>query len=134
MPANRTFGIVRRHRSDVARNIFTPHYLLGRRGFGKGDETMTHVVAEPCFDCKYTDCVVVCPVECFYEGEAMLFIHPEECIDCEACVPECPPQAIFHEDNLPAEWADYKALNAEMSPNCPVITERRDPMGPPIHK
>jgi ferredoxin len=100
----------------------------------KASAPMTHVVAEPCFNCKYTDCVVVCPVECFYEGEAMLFIHPEECIDCEACVPECPPQAIFHEDNLPAEWADYKALNAEMSPNCPVITERRDPMGPPIHK
>ena len=62
---------------------------------------MTHVVAEPCFNCKYTDCVVVCPVECFYEGEAILFIHPEECIDCEACVPECPVAAIFHEDNLP---------------------------------
>lgn len=93
---------------------------------------MTHVVAEPCFNCKYTDCVVVCPVECFYEGEAMLFIHPDECIDCEACVPECPPAAIFHEDNLPEQWADYKALNAEMSPECPSITERRDPMGPPI--
>ena len=51
---------------------------------------MTHVVAQPCFACKYTDCVVVCPVECFYEGEQMLYIHPEECIDCEACVPECP--------------------------------------------
>lgn len=93
---------------------------------------MTHVVAEPCFNCKYTDCVTVCPVECFYEGEAMLFIHPEECIDCEACVPECPPAAIFHQDNLPAEWSDYTALNAEMAPNCPVITERKDPMGPPI--
>ena len=48
---------------------------------------MTHVVAEPCFACKYTDCVVVCPVECFYEGEQMVYIHPDECIDCEACVP-----------------------------------------------
>lgn len=95
---------------------------------------MTHVVAEPCFNCKYTDCVVVCPVECFYEGEAMLFIHPDECIDCEACVPECPPAAIFHEDNLPAQWAEYKALNAEMAPTCPVITEKRDPMGPPIER
>jgi ferredoxin len=100
--------------------------------FGKVSLAMTHVVAEPCFNCKYTDCVTVCPVECFYEGEAMLFIHPEECIDCEACVPECPPAAIFHQDNLPAEWADYTALNAEMAPNCPVITERKDPMGPPI--
>ena len=49
---------------------------------------MTHVVCEPCFGCKYTDCVVVCPVECFYEGEKILYIHPDECIDCEACVPE----------------------------------------------
>ena len=62
---------------------------------------MAHIVAEPCFDCKYTDCVVVCPVDCFYEGAQMLYIHPEECIDCEACVPECPVEAIFHEDNLP---------------------------------
>ena len=66
---------------------------------------MTHVVAQPCFGCKYTDCVVVCPVECFYEGEQMLYIHPDECIDCEACVPECPVEAIFHEDNVPEEWA-----------------------------
>jgi ferredoxin len=64
---------------------------------------MTHVVAAPCFGCKYTDCVVVCPVECFYEGEQILYIHPDECIDCEACVPECPVEAIFHEDNVPVE-------------------------------
>ena len=70
---------------------------------------MTHVVAEPCFGCKYTDCVVVCPVECFYEGEKILYIHPDECIDCEACVPECPVEAIFHEDNLPEQWADFNA-------------------------
>ena len=68
---------------------------------------MAHVVAEPCFDCKYTDCVVVCPVDCFYEGAQMLYIHPDECIDCEACVPECPVEAIFHEDNLPDEWKDF---------------------------
>jgi ferredoxin len=89
---------------------------------------MTHVVAEPCFSCKYTDCVVVCPVECFYEGESMLYIHPEECIDCEACVPECPVEAIFHEDNLPAEWKEYTQLNADMSPQCPVITEQKTPL------
>ena len=80
---------------------------------------MTHVVAEPCFGCKYTDCVVVCPVECFYEGEQMLYIHPDECIDCEACVPECPVEAIFHEDNLPEEWKDFTALNAEMATAVP---------------
>jgi ferredoxin len=89
---------------------------------------MTHVVAEPCFGCKYTDCVVVCPVECFYEGEQMLYIHPDECIDCEACVPECPVEAIFHEDNLPEEWKPFKELNAEMSPQCPVITEKKEPL------
>jgi ferredoxin len=97
--------------------------------FLKGDSSpMTHVVAEPCFGCKYTDCVVVCPVECFYEGEQMLYIHPDECIDCEACVPECPVEAIFHEDNLPEEWKDFKELNAEMSPQCPVITEKKEPL------
>jgi ferredoxin len=89
---------------------------------------MTHVVAEPCFACKYTDCVVVCPVECFYEGDKMVYIQPDECIDCEACVPECPVEAIFHEDNLPAEWKDFTALNAEMSPQLPVITEKKDPL------
>lgn len=94
---------------------------------------MAHIVAEPCFNCKYTDCVVVCPVECFYEGESMLFINPDECIDCEACVPECPVEAIFHEDNLPEEWKDYTALNKEMCspdmvPPCPVITEKKEPL------
>ena len=89
---------------------------------------MAHVVDEPCFNCKYTDCVVVCPVECFYEGESILVIHPDECIDCEACVPECPVEAIFHEDNLPSQWADYKALNAEMAPNWPGITEQKTSM------
>lgn len=86
---------------------------------------MTHVVAEPCFNCKYTDCVVVCPVECFYEGEAILVIHPDECIDCEACVPECPVEAIFHEDNVPEEWAGYTELNAEMASQWPGITEQK---------
>ena len=65
---------------------------------------MTHVVAQPCFGCKYTDCVVVCPVECFYEGEQILYIHPDECIDCEACVPECPYEAIFPEEEVPFDY------------------------------
>jgi ferredoxin len=88
---------------------------------------MTHVVAEPCFDCVYTDCVVVCPVEFFYQGEQMLYIHPDECIDCEACVPECPVEAIFHEDNLPDEWMPFIELNAEMAKQCPQIVEKQDP-------
>ncbi len=89
---------------------------------------MTHVVAEPCFDCKYTDCVVVCPVDCFYQNDQLLFIHPDECIDCEACVPECPVEAIFHEDNLPEEWKEYTALNAEMAKLRPNIVEKQAPL------
>ena len=89
---------------------------------------MTFVVTEPCLGCKYTDCVVVCPVEAFREGEQMLYIDPDECICCAACVSECPVEAIFHEDNVPAEWKDYIALNAEMAPQCPQITERKEPL------
>ena len=89
---------------------------------------MTHVVAEPCFDCKYTDCVVVCPVECFYQSEQLLFIHPDECIDCEACVAECPVEAIFHEDNLPEEWKEYTARNAEMAKLSPNIVAKQSPL------
>jgi len=89
---------------------------------------MTHVVAQPCDGCRYTDCVVVCPVECFYEGQSMLYIHPEECIDCEACVPECPVEAIFHEDNLPTEWASYRELNAKMAAKSDPITEKKKPL------
>ena len=74
---------------------------------------MTHVVAEPCFNCKYTDCVVVCPVECFYEGESILYIHPDECIDCGACEPECPVSAIFPEEDVPEEWQSYIRKNYE---------------------
>ena len=83
---------------------------------------MTHMVTQPCVGCRYTDCVVVCPVECFYEGEKMLYIHPEECIDCEACVPECPVEAIFYEDDLPHTWAAYQTDNvlffANTLPGC----------------
>lgn len=96
---------------------------------------MAHVVAEPCFDCKYTDCVVVCPVDCFYEGAQMLYIHPEECIDCEACVPECPVEAIFHETGVPAAWVQFIELNAErvsaLKQSGGHITERQEPkLGP----
>ncbi len=89
---------------------------------------MTHVVSENCIKCKFTDCVDVCPVDCFREGPNFLVIDPDECIDCEACVPECPVEAIFHEDNLPAEWKDFTALNAEMATQCPVITEKKEPL------
>ncbi len=74
---------------------------------------MTHVVCEPCFACKYTDCVVVCPVECFYEGEKMLYIHPDECIDCGACVPACPVAAIYDSvESTPASQTSLIEANA----------------------
>ena len=87
---------------------------------------MAFVVAEPCINCKYTDCVDVCPVDCFYEGENFLVIHPDECIDCGACAPECPADAIFDEDELPPEWEEYKDLNARLSENWVNIVEKKD--------
>jgi ferredoxin len=89
---------------------------------------MAFVVAQPCSGCKYTDCVVVCPCDCFHEGEQMLYIDPEECIDCEACVPECPVEAIFYEEDLPEEWAAYKELNATMAAVSPPILEKKAPL------
>ncbi len=76
---------------------------------------MAYVVADPCVKCKYTDCVAVCPVDCFYEGKNSLAINPDECIDCGACEPECPTTAIFEESELPAKWAVYKDINALVS-------------------
>ncbi|MBK9073076.1 MAG: ferredoxin family protein [Myxococcales bacterium] len=76
---------------------------------------MAYVVADPCVKCKYTDCVAVCPVDCFYEGKNSLAINPDECIDCGACEPECPTTAIFEESELPAKWAIYKDINAVVS-------------------
>jgi ferredoxin len=89
---------------------------------------MTFVVAEPCINCKYTDCVAVCPVDCFYEGENFLVINPDECIDCGACVPECPAEAIFDENELPEKWAEYKQLNAHLCGQWPGISDQQDSM------
>jgi ferredoxin len=84
---------------------------------------MTYVVTENCIKCKYTDCVEVCPVDCFHEGPNFLVIDPEECIDCTLCEPECPISAIFSEDDLPTDQEQFLALNAELARNWPVITE-----------
>jgi ferredoxin len=95
---------------------------------------MAFVVCEPCQDCKYTDCVTVCPMECFYQDAVMLYIDPEACIDCEACVPECPVGAIFHEDNVPGPWTAFVALNAErvaVLKESGHITERQEPLAGP---
>ena len=74
---------------------------------------MAFIVGSACINCKHTDCVEVCPVECFYEGENTLVIDPEECIDCGACEPECPVEAIFEESEIPEEWAKFIPLNYE---------------------
>ena len=76
---------------------------------------MTYVVTESCIKCKYTDCVEVCPVDCFYEGPNFLVINPDECIDCALCEPECPANAIFSEDELPEGQEKFIELNAELS-------------------
>ena len=87
---------------------------------------MAFIVAEPCIACKHTDCVAVCPVDCFYEGANFLVIHPDECIDCGACEPVCPTKAIFPEDDLPPKWIEYTALNADLSTKWPNINKQKD--------
>lgn len=84
---------------------------------------MTFVVTEQCIKCKYTDCVEVCPVDCFHEGPNFLVIDPDECIDCTLCEPECPVEAILSEDDLADDQQHYLELNAELSQKWPVISE-----------
>ena len=86
---------------------------------------MTYIVGEECIKCKYTDCVEVCPVDCFYEGETMLVIHPDECIDCGVCEPECPVDAIKPDTEPGLEkWLELNATYANEWPN---ITAKKDP-------
>jgi ferredoxin len=85
---------------------------------------VTHVVTENCIKCKYTDCVEVCPVDCFHEGPNFLVIDPVECIDCTLCVDECPVGAIFPEDNVPAGQEKFLQINAELAPLWPVIATK----------
>jgi ferredoxin len=82
---------------------------------------MAFVVTENCIKCKFTDCVDVCPVDCFHEGPNFLVIDPDECIDCTLCEPECPAGAIFAEDDVPVEQKEFIALNAELAKKWPVI-------------
>jgi len=89
---------------------------------------MTYVVTDNCKGCKYTDCVAVCPVDAFHELELQLVINPEECIDCDICVPECPSEAIYADIDLPEDKMQYLEINAEKSQEAPVICEMKDPL------
>jgi ferredoxin len=87
---------------------------------------MTYVVTENCIKCKYQDCVTVCPCDAFYEGENFLVINPDECVDCDLCVSECPAQAIFYEEDVPKAQIAFIEINAEMSKVWPNITRIGD--------
>jgi ferredoxin len=89
---------------------------------------MTHVVTQACIQCKYTDCVAVCPVECFHEGPNFLVINPDVCIDCGVCIPECPVDAIVDAKDLAPDQQHYLALNERLANQWPLITESQDPM------
>jgi ferredoxin len=88
---------------------------------------MAFVVIDSCIKCKYTDCVEVCPVDCFHEGPNMLVIDPDECIDCTLCEPECPVEAIMDKDDVPGNQQVFIELNAELSKEWPIINEIKDP-------
>ena len=87
---------------------------------------MTFVVTESCIRCKHTDCVEVCPVDCFHEGPNFLVIDPDECIDCTLCEPECPVNAIYAEEDIPDGQEEFIQLNAELSAKWPVLTVKKD--------
>ena len=87
---------------------------------------MAFVVTEQCIKCKFTDCVEVCPVDCFHEGPNFLVIDPDECIDCTLCVAECPVEAIFAEDDVPSDQKKFQAINAELAKLWPSIIEKKD--------
>jgi ferredoxin len=87
---------------------------------------MTFVITESCIKCKYTDCVEVCPVDCFHEGPNFLVINPDECIDCALCEPECPVKAIYSEDDLPHNQKQFIQINADLAKTWPIISAKKD--------
>lgn len=94
---------------------------------------MTHVVTEACINCKHTDCVDVCPVDAFHEGPNFLVIDPGACIDCLACVAECPVSAIYADSDVPASQGKFLALNAELARDWPIIVRKREPLPDAAH-
>ena len=94
---------------------------------------MTHVVSEACINCKHTDCVEECPTDAFHEGPNFLVIDPQACIDCIACVAECPVGAIYADGDVPANQQRYLALNAELAGDWPIIARKRDPLPDAAH-
>lgn len=89
---------------------------------------MAVVVTDKCRDCRFTECVTVCPVSCFHGDDRMLYIDPGNCIQCQACIPVCPAQAIFDEADLPPEYADWVAINAERAVLLPLVEEKQAPL------
>jgi len=97
---------------------------------------MTYTIAEPCIDVKNQSCVDVCPVSCIYIGDEasdrILYITPDECIECGACEPECPVTAIFHDSAVPGEWAEYTPLNAQWFTDPDAVRARINELSPPV--
>ena len=89
---------------------------------------MTTVVTDKCSGCRFTDCISVCPLECFHYDEQMLYIDPGDCIDCGACLPECPVHAIYEEEDLPQGQEKWVQINAERAPGLPSCTEPMEPL------
>jgi len=87
---------------------------------------MAYIVTGHCVYCKYTDCVTVCPVDAFHEGGRMVYINPDTCVNCDACVPACPVEAIFSEETLPAQYSEFIKVNADGSASHPVINQKKD--------
>ena len=111
-----------RQRPALATPARTPY------SFALSSKNMTHVVTEACINCKYTDCVDVCPVDCFKEGPNFLTIDPDECIDCAVCIPECPVNAIYAEEDVPKDQMHMVEINAQLAtdPSYKTITKRKD--------
>jgi len=95
---------------------------------------MTFVVTGSCLRCRYTDCVGVCPVDCFHGDETMLYIDPDGCIDCGACVPECPVEAIYDEGSVPEEEAHWLQRNAQRAPLLPVVNRKQAPLATALER